>query len=205
MKKVLAKTSTILVYIVALLWLVEFRIWLLFDIKLILMVIFGTAMLTLSCYKRNTKLKELKIPASWNAQVTGYLTTFVLMFSRLSGNQDYHNLMYDIALNCRPLFYGFLINVLLKSDEANQIQEEKVSVDKSGITIDTNSIKQKLRNLDATEREAEISIYIIDGYSNKEIATELYISEGTVKKHTANLYKKLGINNREQLKQLFIK
>ena len=42
-------------------------------------------------------------------------------------------------------------------------------------------------------------LYLIAaGLSNKEIATELVISVATVKRHTSNIYGKMGVNRRTQ-------
>ncbi|MGH3086700.1 MAG: response regulator [Rubrobacteraceae bacterium] len=49
-----------------------------------------------------------------------------------------------------------------------------------------------------TGRELEIIRKLAEGRSNKEIARNLYISENTVRNHTANIYKKLQINDRTQ-------
>jgi ATP/maltotriose-dependent transcriptional regulator MalT len=41
------------------------------------------------------------------------------------------------------------------------------------------------------------------GMSNHEMAEKLVIAEGTLKRHIANLYQKLGVHNRAQaIKQL---
>jgi DNA-binding CsgD family transcriptional regulator len=56
-----------------------------------------------------------------------------------------------------------------------------------------------LEGLALSRREEEVAQAIIDGHSRAEIAQRLYISEQTVKKHVANIYRKLGINSRAEL------
>ncbi|HET7338310.1 MAG TPA: LuxR C-terminal-related transcriptional regulator [Candidatus Dormibacteraeota bacterium] len=50
-----------------------------------------------------------------------------------------------------------------------------------------------------TRRELEIARLASTGYSAREIATILHISERTVENHIANVYAKLGINSRRSL------
>ena len=49
-----------------------------------------------------------------------------------------------------------------------------------------------------TVRELEIMRLISKGYSNPEIASELVVTINTIKKHTSNIYGKLGISSRTQ-------
>ena len=49
-----------------------------------------------------------------------------------------------------------------------------------------------------TEREHEILQLIAKGYSNKEIAAALFISDNTVKTHISNLFDKLGVRDRTE-------
>ena len=51
---------------------------------------------------------------------------------------------------------------------------------------------------DLTRREREILQLLAIGLSNQEIAERLFIAEGTLKRHVANLYQKLGVHNRTQ-------
>ena len=52
---------------------------------------------------------------------------------------------------------------------------------------------------DLTMREREIASLAVSGLRNKSIAGKLQISEGTVKIHLHNIYRKLGIRNRMAL------
>jgi DNA-binding NarL/FixJ family response regulator len=49
-----------------------------------------------------------------------------------------------------------------------------------------------------SERELEILGILAGGASNREIAQELYITEGTVKNHVTNILGKLGVRDRTQ-------
>jgi DNA-binding NarL/FixJ family response regulator len=50
-----------------------------------------------------------------------------------------------------------------------------------------------------TPREIDIVATIVDGYTNKEIANKLSISEQTVKHHLTNIFSKVGVSNRLEL------
>lgn len=49
-----------------------------------------------------------------------------------------------------------------------------------------------------TRRELEVLRLICQGCSNRQIAAALVVSVNTVKKHTSNIYGKLGVRNRAQ-------
>ena len=50
-----------------------------------------------------------------------------------------------------------------------------------------------------TDRELEVIRFVSNGLPNKDIASELGISEGTVKIHVHHIYAKLGLSNRVEL------
>jgi DNA-binding NarL/FixJ family response regulator len=56
-----------------------------------------------------------------------------------------------------------------------------------------------------TPRESEVVKLIAEGYSNKEIAQELVISEKTVERHRANVLEKLGMHDRVELTRYAIR
>ena len=49
-----------------------------------------------------------------------------------------------------------------------------------------------------TQRELEVLHLIALGKTNKEIAQQLFIAPGTVKAHTASIYRKLDVTNRTE-------
>ena len=52
------------------------------------------------------------------------------------------------------------------------------------------------RNSLLTEREYQVLLLLAQHLHAKEIATMMVITTGTVKKHSAHIYDKLGVNNR---------
>ena len=50
-----------------------------------------------------------------------------------------------------------------------------------------------------TQREAEVLKFIFEKRKRKDIAQVLFVTESTIKKHTANIYKKLEVVNRTEL------
>ncbi|NMA75604.1 MAG: helix-turn-helix transcriptional regulator, partial [Bacteroidales bacterium] len=50
-----------------------------------------------------------------------------------------------------------------------------------------------------TVREQEILEIVLDGKSNRQIATELFISENTVRTHIWNIYSKYDVRSRAEL------
>lgn len=67
-------------------------------------------------------------------------------------------------------------------------------------SINQDSLKKEL-----TGREIEILTLISRGYSNKEIAEKLFLSEKTVKNHIYNIFKKLDVKDRTQAAIYMIK
>jgi len=56
----------------------------------------------------------------------------------------------------------------------------------------------ELERLNLTNREYQILKLLVQGCSNSDIATELYLSVNTIKTHVSNLYVKMNVKNRFQ-------
>lgn len=68
-------------------------------------------------------------------------------------------------------------------------------------------ITEQLPQLDASlsKQEKKVLDLILADKSNKEIASEMFVSLSTVKSHINNLYKKLQVSSRDEVKALFPK
>lgn len=76
-----------------------------------------------------------------------------------------------------------------KSEEENAINDEQMQLFLDGVS-----------NLTPTEEK--IYHCYLDGKSTKEILEELHITENTLKYHNKNIYSKLGVSSRKQLKEI---
>jgi DNA-binding NarL/FixJ family response regulator len=61
-------------------------------------------------------------------------------------------------------------------------------------TIDPSEKLKKVLGL--SERETEIAVMLSQGFTNRQISTALFISEGTVRNYTSSIYSKLGVEDR---------
>lgn len=57
---------------------------------------------------------------------------------------------------------------------------------------------KKIEKLEISKREYEVLQLISKGYSNKEIAEQLFLTESTIKTHVSNLLVKLNAKRRTQ-------
>lgn len=68
--------------------------------------------------------------------------------------------------------------------------------------LDVSSRIKEISEVPLSSREKEILRLIERNLLNKEIGEKLFISEKTVKRHIANMYKKLGVENRSQAQEM---
>ena len=102
-----------------------------------------------------------------------------------------------------------LIEALKATQEGNSWIDPAIArivlaqaTDASAATAQLTQLKSDHRKLFAThpltERELEVLQLIVNGYSNAQIAEELYITVGTVKTHVRNILNKLSADDRTQ-------
>ncbi|MGA8038069.1 MAG: LuxR C-terminal-related transcriptional regulator [Candidatus Acidiferrales bacterium] len=107
------------------------------------------------------------------------------------------------------LFATFGIWLGLRITRSREIIRETVVVKEVPVPIESpapslgpfapNAARQQ--SLGITAREMEILTLVARGFSNREIATQLFVSENTVKTHCARAFDKLGAARRTQAVQ----
>ena len=68
-----------------------------------------------------------------------------------------------------------------------------------------NSNKADISSFDINEKDMELITLVAQGMSNKEIASSLYLSEGTVRNHISIILEKLNLRDRTQLAIFYYK
>ena len=69
----------------------------------------------------------------------------------------------------------------------------------------TRSTRRSARSsLELTDREHDVAVLVAKGYSNPEAASELYVSRKAIEYHLRNIYGKLGIASRRELRGLVL-
>ena len=86
--------------------------------------------------------------------------------------------------------------VVLPPKVTGQMVKELRKIKGTENTVKELQVPKSLQDL--TNREQDVLEHLGYGYSNKEIATILFITEGTVKNHVSNLINKLELRDRTQ-------
>ncbi|MBB2182203.1 response regulator transcription factor [Lachnospiraceae bacterium MD1] len=96
-------------------------------------------------------------------------------------------LLYLLYKRFSRFFNGFYIAI------QNEKQTQNINHTKTNVN-DLNSILERL-----TEREKDVFELLVQGYTNAQIANQLYLSNGTVKNYVSIIYDKIGMKDRTAL------
>jgi NarL family two-component system response regulator LiaR len=105
------------------------------------------------------------------------------------------------------LFAAFGIWLGLRITRSRETIRETVVVREVLVPADAPALQPfapdttRQQTLGITARELEILNLVAGGFSNREIATQLFVSENTVKTHCARVFDKLGAARRTQAVQ----
>ncbi|MDR1882098.1 MAG: response regulator transcription factor [Prevotella sp.] len=121
--------------------------------------------------------------------------------------------MHQEVWNINRLLEADVDGVILKNSANIYLEQAINCVAKGGkflcpkfkeVQYKSQVYKNKIKKHVLTDREKEVLKLVVDGYSSKEIASLLGISENGVEKHRKNLYLKLDVENVVQLVRVAI-
>lgn len=158
---------------------------------------FALVIVLLGCLSLLTsRKKEFLLSLEQNSLATGVLLSAVkmLLLAGLLEKTDGTELgladfLIKLVIRLRPL----MICLILKF--AFQIINRMIGKKKPVEKIESPALQTSL----LSRREKEVARLAAKGYTNTQIAEELYISTETVKRHMSTIFEKLGIESRKEL------
>lgn len=219
-KEWLLRVCTVLLYVLLCSYLSGFSIKNMFDPRGIAAVVLGMALFTLpqlhtylvqkgkkkGCESQLTEedarfqTVQLLNLLAYNGLMSGFLTSTLFVLARFSGAQQVQTVSFQsgLGMDLRAILYGLCIYAIF------HVREVRENVSDAEMAVRVGPSKDELylffQKSGLTNRETELAILAYQGYSNREIAQECYISEATVKKHMTHIFEKLDIAGREDLK-----
>lgn len=135
-------------------------------------------------YKPYNWCYGMRLVIAMDNKVLGILTLFRGIGKK---NFDINEVLFlDIFKEHLALRLDLEINQKKKIDAMNSLEYDKVA-----------------KKYELTRKERVVLEMLSKGEASEQISSELDVSLNTVKKHTVNIYRKLGINKRIQLIQMF--
>lgn len=129
-----------------------------------------------------------------NKIILCFIYIAVLIFTLLMEYFNINDWMARTAINISTLCVAiFSIAISIGIVKNGQTVEEE----KSEPPFSKEAYLKKAAEWKFTKREVEIGLLIANGYSNQQIAEELFISETTVKKHATHIYEKACADGRK--------
>ena len=103
----------------------------------------------------------------------------------------------DEALTSDDLDFAVIVGKELQ--KALQFIKATETMKNLNLSEFTQKNESLFREMGITSRELEIIGMVVQGMSNAQISTKIFVSESTTKRHIYNLFKKLGITSRFEL------
>ena len=148
-------------------------------------------------YNKPYKIVYYTMSANVLGVFTGVLLSNILKGSKLFNGQA------PIMIALISTVLGMLIVPIIHKRTLNNLESHITFIQKS--KIQQQNLKKITKVETLTVREKEIANFLILDITNKKIAEKLFISENTLKKHAKNIYAKLEVKNKKELKLLLEK
>lgn len=198
MKKRLGFISVFILYLAVFSVLMGFDIAQMVQPLPIVSIVAGIAILTLFRYQKGMPIRRVLECARWNALFSGSLISVLSLLSEITkGIEGFDALTQNLV----PLIYGTITYLLFTL--ALSFMKAEVSQADYTDAFNAETAMPIFRQMGFSERECHIALKLMEGLPNRQIASHLYISESTVKKHIQNLFRKCGAADRHDFVRLY--
>lgn len=169
----------------------------LIDGRIFAAVVIGTIILTASQINKQKTLSHFILFARWNAFFSGLLVTLLTLLSIITdaGTREGTYLAAFI-----PVIYGSVLYLVFDwiSDRQLETSDPPKQTD-----LNIQEATEMLTLHGLSPREIHVALKITENCNNKAIASQLFISEATVKKHIQNMFRKCGAEDRATFMALY--
>lgn len=163
-------------------------------------MVFLNLLLLLAVYfipTMGVRAKRILIPA--------YSMIYIAVFGVVNENSSMTKLIVIVVYACLNLLGVFISREAYPDSGTARTAACPETTDSGQMalpSLDTadfhKKIRERVETLNLTEREKEVACHILMGETRTEIADDIYVTEETVKKHTANIYAKLGVSTKSE-------
>ncbi|WP_158748555.1 response regulator transcription factor [Acidobacterium sp. S8] len=146
-------------------------------------------------YRPDITLMDLRLPHKNGVEAiaqirTEFPTARIIVLTTFDGDEDIYRALQAGAK-------GYLLKGMTADELTQAIRT--VHSGKSRIpAVVAERLAERMGGPSLTSRELDVLKRIVGGRSNKEIASDLFISEATVKTHINSILSKLGVSDRTQ-------
>lgn len=128
--------------------------------------------------------------------LSGLLT---VQIQKIAGSAERFMAMAELLLLL--LFVFVILSLYIKGQRKEEKGKEMPIGKKGAYEENYEQFLQWIAEYGLSEREKEVAWLICRGFTNRQIAEELFIAETTVKKHVTHVYEKCGVSGRKELKE----
>ncbi len=146
-------------------------------------------------HQPDVTLMDLRMPVVGGVEAIGRIRrefpgARIIVLTTFDGDEDIYRSLQAGA-------QGYLLKDMF-FDELEEAVRKVHAGSRRIPTAVAEKLAERMSGSDLTARELEVLEQIVRGKSNKEIGSQLNISEATVKSHINNILSKLGVSDRTQ-------
>ncbi len=133
------------------------------------------------------------------ASVVALLMTHI---QQIAGKLERVMAMIETLLLVIPMIVVLYLYVRVTEADKKKRAEETASEHNRKIPVSSQEeLEKKMAQYGLSRREAEVAWLLYKGYTNRQVAEELFVAENTIKKHASHIYEKLHVSGRKELKE----